>query len=56
MYKNLLQEEIQKMESEYDPEIFKSGKYEEAQEILNKLILSGEFPEFLTSIAYDKLE
>jgi malate synthase len=49
LYKQIRDEEMKKL-GEYGP-----GRLEESAEILDRLILTDEFVEFLTLIAYDYL-
>ncbi|MFN8671538.1 MAG: malate synthase A [Candidatus Sericytochromatia bacterium] len=55
IYKKIFNEEIQKIKSEFGEEFFIKGKYLEASELLNKIIVSNSFEEFLTIPAYKNI-
>jgi malate synthase len=52
LYKQLRCEEIKKIQELVGEEIFKNGKFQEAIEIFDKLVLNKKFEEFLTTSAY----
>jgi malate synthase len=55
-YKTLKTEELEKIKKEQGDIRFKSGNFQRAVEILDRLVLDPEFCEFLTLPAYDELE
>lgn len=56
LVKQVLAEECDGIRKEVGAERFEQGKFAKATEILQKLIESEEFPEFLTVAAYDFLD
>ncbi|MGN9867155.1 malate synthase A [Bacillus swezeyi] len=55
MFKTMKEEEMQKIIGEVGMEQFQSGRFEEAGQIFEQLILDDEFAEFLTIPAYEKM-
>ncbi len=55
LYKSLKQEELAKIKSMVSDKIFASGKYREASEFLDTIVLNPEFEEFLTLRAYQQI-
>ena len=55
LYQDLLDDEVEKIILICGPEVIRKGKYKEAVEVLNTLIINEEFDEFLTLPAYDYL-
>ena len=55
LYNKLADEELAKIKSAVTPDRFASGKFAEARELLNDLVTSEKFPDFLTLLAYNRL-
>ncbi|MBA4538252.1 malate synthase A [Bacillus aquiflavi] len=55
MYEQFKEEEIEKMKQEFGEEAFAKGRFEEAIQLFDKLILNAEFAEFLTLPGYEIL-
>ena len=55
MVKMMKEEEMQKIFEEAGMEHFRSGRFEEAGQLFEQLILDDEFAEFLTIPAYEKI-
>jgi malate synthase len=56
LYDKIVPQEISKIRSLYGEENFALSRIEEARGLFDHLVKSPEFPEFLTLLAYDKLE
>lgn len=56
MYLNLKTEELDNIKSYVGKDYFDKGKFDEASGIMDKLVLSKDFTEFLTLIAYDYIK
>ncbi len=56
LYRTLSDQEYENIRQRLGPEIFAKGKYAQAKEIIDHLVLEHQFEEFLTLIAYSKLE
>ena len=55
LYRELLSEEIAKIEAAVGPETFQAGNYPAAAELFDDIIASNDLDEFLTLRAYEKL-
>lgn len=55
LYKKLFDEEVEKLKSEFGEENFVKGRYLEASELLNSIVLNKNFDEFLTLSAYQNI-
>jgi malate synthase len=55
LYFPIVKEELDKIRNIVGEERFASGKYELAAELINQLSTSDEFGEFLTLVAYEKI-
>ncbi len=55
MYKTLKEEELQKIKQDLGEERFENGRFTEAAELFDKLIISDEYYDFLTLPAYEIL-
>jgi len=49
-------EETDRLRAEFGHEIYESGRFDEARQILEQVALADDFPEFLTLPAYEILE
>jgi malate synthase len=56
LYFQLIPQELEKIRSLLTPEVFAAGRFQEAQEIFNRLVTADRFIDFLTLVAYDHLE
>ena len=56
LVRDILDEETERIHSEVGDEVWEKGRPDETREIFERVSLSDEFPEFLTLIAYDKLD
>jgi len=56
LVKRIIAEELDKMRARAGAEKFEKGKYRIAAELFEKMMLSGEFSDFLTLPAYDYLD
>lgn len=56
LYRQWLPEELEKIKALVGDETFASGRYEEATQIFDRLVTADEFTEFLTLMAYERLE
>lgn len=56
LYKKVLADELEQLKGKLGSESFAKGKFVQASEILNELILNPKFEPFLTPLAYSKLE
>jgi malate synthase len=56
LFERVLQDELSKVRATVDHARFESGKYRQAANLLQDLVQSEEFVEFLTLAAYDQLE
>jgi malate synthase len=52
LYKDIFDDEVEKIITEFGEENIKNSKFELAIELFNKLVISQEFEEFLTLPAY----
>jgi malate synthase len=52
LYKDIFDDEVEKIITEFGEENIKNSKFELAVELFNKLVISEEFEEFLTVPAY----
>jgi malate synthase len=55
LFEEVLEEEMQAIESEVGSQRFRSGKFQEARDLFSSMILTPQFTEFLTLPAYDYL-
>jgi len=55
LFRQVLHEELDKLRAIVGAEAYASGKYERAAELMDNIIASDEFVEFLTLPAYDEL-
>jgi malate synthase len=55
LYLQLAEEEMEKIRELVGEEAFEAGRYTQARQILDRLVLPAEFKEFLTLEAYDSL-
>ncbi|HQV34555.1 MAG TPA: malate synthase A, partial [Calditrichia bacterium] len=55
LYREFLPEELKTIRGLVGEDYFAAGRFPEAVEILNELVLSEKFPEFLTLLAYKRL-
>ncbi|HYL73839.1 MAG TPA: malate synthase A [Bryobacteraceae bacterium] len=49
-------EQMEKLRRDLGPEQFKKRRFQDAARIFNEMLTGGDFPEFLTLIAYDYIE
>jgi len=49
-------EEVEKLRQEIGPDRFDSARFEAASEIFERMMTSADFPEFLTLLAYDRID
>jgi malate synthase len=56
LFRSLLADEMSKLETRVGPERFRSGRYETAADLFQRLIITDEFVEFLTLPGYDLLD
>ncbi len=56
LFRQMLNEEMQQLQNDVGEETFKAGKYELAAKILDQLVTSEEFIEFMTIVAQDHLD
>jgi malate synthase len=56
LYRRLLPEEMEKIKALVGAAAFESGRYQEAVDIFDRLVTADQFMEFLTLVAYEKLE
>ena len=55
LYKKLFDEEVEKIKIEFGEDVFVNGKYLEASELLNNIVINDSFIEFLTIPAYKNI-
>jgi malate synthase len=55
LYHSLADEEMQKIEELYGTELYRSGKFELARDLFDRLVTNDQFDQFLTLVAYDQL-
>jgi len=55
LYQKIFDEEVEKIIVQYGPERIRKGKFKEAIQLFNDLIMNKEFEEFLTLSAYQKI-
>ncbi|MBT8219399.1 MAG: malate synthase A, partial [Bacteroidia bacterium] len=55
LYRQLLKEELQNIRQMIGPTAFAKGRFQEAEQLFNDLVLNEEFTEFLTIPAYDMI-
>ncbi|MEK7432120.1 MAG: malate synthase A [Cyanobacteriota bacterium] len=55
LYKKLFDEEVEKIKIEFGEDLFVNGKYLEASELLNNIVINDSFIEFLTIPAYKNI-
>ncbi len=53
--RRLMKEELDKLASQVGAEQYRSGRYELASAMFDRMLALEEFPEFLTMVAYEKL-
>jgi len=51
-----LDEELAKIHAEVGDEVWKKGRPDETRAVFERVALGDELPEFLTLVAYDKLQ
>jgi malate synthase len=56
LYKQVRDEELGKIQADVGDAEFAGGNYREAAELLDKITLDDEFIEFLTLVAYEKID
>jgi malate synthase len=56
LFKTLLDEELEKIRSTVGEEQYKSGHYERAAELMERITRQDEFEPFLTSVAYREID
>jgi malate synthase len=56
LYDNLTKDEFEKIKNSVPPEAFVKGKYAQAKKLLDSLTTKNEFEEFLTLLAYQRLD
>jgi malate synthase len=56
LYDRMVAQEIEKIHSLYGAQTFAASKIDEARELFDGLVKDPEFPEFLTTPAYEKLK
>jgi malate synthase len=56
LYHQLADEEVAKVAAAYGEAVFAKGRFAEARQIVDTLVTSDEFREFLTLMAYDKID
>lgn len=56
LFKQILEEELQKIKESVGEERYNSGKYQQASELFSKLTISDEFEDFLTLPGYAYLD
>ena len=55
LFLSCVPEELDKIKAMYGEELYNSGRFDEAREILEQLVTEADFTEFLTWVAYDRL-
>ncbi|WP_110927199.1 malate synthase A [Bacillus massiliglaciei] len=55
LFQSIQKEEMEKIRNQFGKEVFNSGKFTEAADLFEELILQDEFADFLTNPAYEKL-
>ncbi|MFD1426840.1 malate synthase A [Kroppenstedtia sanguinis] len=55
LFRQTVEEELTKIEAEIGEEQFAAGRFQEAKELFDKLIVSEEFVEFLTLPGYERI-
>ncbi|MBV8330580.1 MAG: malate synthase A [Verrucomicrobia bacterium] len=55
LFRTVLKEELERIESWIGPERYRSGKYAEAAELFDRITTSDQFVEFLTLPGYEKI-
>jgi malate synthase len=55
LFKNLLREELSRVELEVGVAVYTAGQYQIAGRILDLLVTGADFPDFMTLLAYDLL-
>lgn len=55
LYKTLFDEEVEKIKKEFGEEVFVNGKYLEASELVDSIVVNDSFVEFLTIPAYKNI-
>ena len=56
MYRIFADDETAKVKAAYGEAVFAKGRFAEARQIVDTLVLSDDFKEFLTLMAYDKID
>lgn len=56
VFRKMVPEELEKIKEMVGPEAYAAGKFEEARQILEELVINDNFIDFLTLIAYDHLD
>jgi malate synthase len=56
LYQRLLSEEMEKIEAMAGAARFATGKYELARQLFDRIVTAKNFVEFLTLVAYERLE
>jgi malate synthase len=52
----VLDEEMSRIHDEVGDEVWEAGRPDDTREIFERVSLAEDFPEFLTLIAYDKVD
>jgi malate synthase len=56
MYRNLLPQEMENIQALYGEKLYASGQFDLARQIFDRLIVSDQFSDFLTSVAYEYVD
>jgi malate synthase len=56
LFRSMLREETARMTNEIGSRAYHLSKYKDAENLLDKLTTSQNFPEFMTLLAYDQLQ
>ena len=55
LFQSLKAEELEAIKTDVGTVVYETGKYKEAAQLFEELILANEFADFLTNPAYEKL-
>jgi malate synthase len=56
LYGEIVPQELDKIREFFGDAAFAEGRFTEAREVLDELVLADDFPEFLTLTAYERLD
>jgi malate synthase len=56
LVRQILAEEMDRIRGEVDEDVWEAGRPDDTREIFEAVALGDDFPEFLTLIAYERLE